>query len=50
MNIYRGIEATSIKYTKQDIEDLLNREINLRENDILEEIFYLSAIQGMPIT
>ena len=49
-NIDRGIVATSIKYTKEDIENLLNREINLREKDILEENSYLSAIQGMPIT
>ena len=48
--IYRGIVATSIKYTKEDIENLLNREINLREKDISEENGYLSAIQGMPIT
>ena len=48
--IYRGIVATSIKYTEEDIENLLNREINLRENDILEENGYLGAIQGMPIT
>ena len=33
-NIYRVIVATSIKYTKEDIENLLNREINLRENSI----------------
>ena len=49
-NIYRGIAATSIKYTEEDIENLLNREINLREKDISEENGYLSAIQGMPIT
>ena len=49
-NIYRGIVATSIQYTEEDIENLLNREINLRQKDILEENGYLSAIQGMPIT
>ena len=49
-NIYRGIVATSIKYTKEDIENLLNREINLIEKDISEENGYLGAIQGMPIT
>ena len=48
--IYRGIVATSIKYTKEYIENLLNREIYLREKDILEENGYLSVIQGMPIT
>ena len=48
--IYRGIVATSIKYTKEDIENLLNREINLREKDILEENGYPSAIQSIPIT
>ena len=49
-NIYRGIEATSIKYTEEDIENLLNREINLREKDISEENGYLGTIQGMSIT
>ena len=29
-----GIVATSIKYTEEDIENLLNREINLRGKDI----------------
>ena len=48
--IYRGIVATSIKYTEEDIENLLNREIDLREKDILEENGYFGAIQGMPIT
>ena len=48
--IYKGIIATSIKHTKEDIEKFLNREINLREKDILEENGYLSAIQGMQIT
>ena len=43
-NIYRGIVATSIKYTKEDIENMLNRGINLREKDISEENGYLSAI------
>ena len=45
-----GIVATSIKYTKEDIENLLNREINLKEKDIVEENGYLGAIQGMSIT
>ena len=49
-NIYRGIATTSIKYTKEDIDNLLNKEINLREKDISEENGYLSAIQDMPIT
>ena len=48
--LYRGITATSIKYTKEDIENQLNREINLREKYISKENGYLSAIQGMPIT
>ena len=48
--IYKGIAATSIKYIEEDIENLLNREINLREKDISKENGYLSAIQGMPIT
>ncbi|WP_044909126.1 hypothetical protein, partial [[Clostridium] innocuum] len=30
-----GIAATSIQYTEEDIENLLNREINVREKDIL---------------
>ena len=34
--IYRGIAATYIKYTEEDIENLLNREINLREKENLE--------------
>ena len=42
--IYRGIEATSIKYTEEDIENLLNREINMRENEISEQNVYLGAI------
>ncbi|GLJ55690.1 hypothetical protein SUGI_1196270 [Cryptomeria japonica] len=45
-----GIAATSIQYTEEDIEILLNREINVREKDISEENGYLGAIQGMPIT
>ena len=49
-NIYRGITTTSIKCTKGDIENFLNREINLREKDISEENGYLGAIQGMPIS
>ena len=48
--IYKGIAATSIKYIEEDIENLLNREINLREKDISKENGYLGAIQGMPIT
>lgn len=48
--IYRGIEATSIKYTKEHIENLANREINFREKDISEENGYLSDIQGMLVT
>ena len=43
-NIYKGIATTSIKYTKEDIENLLNREINLRENNISKENGYLGAI------
>ena len=31
-----GIAVTSIQYTEEDIENLLNREINVRERDILE--------------
>ena len=34
--IYRGIATTSIKYTEDDIENLLNREINMREKKFLE--------------
>ena len=49
-NIYKGIVARSIKYTEKDIENLLNREINLRDREISKENGYLSAIQGMPIT
>ena len=45
-----GIVATSIKYTEEDIENLLNREINLKEKDIWEENGYLATIQGMSIT
>ena len=44
-----GIAATSINYIEEDIENLLNREINLKEKDILEENGYLGAIQGMSI-
>ena len=44
------IAATYIKYIEEDIENLLNREINLKEKDILEENGYLGAIQGMSIT
>ena len=43
--IYRGIVNTSVKYTKEDIENLLNREINLREKEISEEHGYLVSIQ-----
>ena len=42
--IYRGIATTSIKYTKEDIENLFNRDINLREKDISKENGYISAI------
>ena len=45
-----GISATSIKYTEEDIENLLNREINLKEKDISKENGYLGVIQGMSIT
>ena len=48
--IYRGIAATSVKYIEEDIENLLNREINQRENEILKENGYLGAIQCMSIT
>lgn len=39
-----GIVATSIKCIEEDIENLLNREINLSEKDISEEYGYLGAI------
>ena len=43
-NIYRGITTTFIKYTKENIENLLNRDINLREKEISKVNVYLSAI------
>ena len=45
-----GIATTSIKYIEVDIENLINREINLKEKDIPKENGYLGAIQGMLIT